>query len=146
VANIEKQLAEKLKSAERQTLIELLRSNPDMSLAEVLKVGSGRLGAHLEEITVGDLLGGPRQSGRRAARRGRRSAKGVDTRTKAGRDAYDAAILDFLKNDGGAVAAATVRAKIGGTALQARTALARLIDAGRVTWQGKARSTRYTAL
>lgn len=67
----------------------------------------------------------------------------VDTRSAAGRDQYDAAVLDELRDVGGKMGATDLRARIGGTALQIRTSLGRLIDAGEVAFEGKARATRY---
>jgi hypothetical protein len=37
-------------------------------------------------------------------------------------------------------------AEVGGTPLQARSGLARLIEAEKITWTGKARGTKYEAL
>ncbi len=69
----------------------------------------------------------------------------VDTRTAEGRAAYDANVLAALKGATGPQAASDLTNKIGGTPLQIRTALARLIEAGSVNWAGRARGTRYTA-
>ncbi|MDC0668471.1 hypothetical protein [Nannocystis radixulma] len=70
----------------------------------------------------------------------------VDTRTPAGRDAYDQSMLNALKNAPGPQAAPDLSAVVGGTPLQVRTALARLIERGAVSWTGQARGTRYTAV
>jgi hypothetical protein len=69
----------------------------------------------------------------------------VDTRTAEGRAAYDANVLAALKGATGPQAASDLTNKVGGTPLQIRTALARLIEAGSVNWAGRARGTRYTA-
>jgi hypothetical protein len=42
------------------------------------------------------------------------------------------------------IGAGALRRKVGGTALQVRTALNRLIEAGRINYEGRARATRYT--
>jgi hypothetical protein len=73
------------------------------------------------------------------------SADGVDTRTAEGRAAYDANVLTALKAATGPQSASDLTSKIGGSPLQIRTALARLIEAGSVNWSGRARGTRYTA-
>ncbi|MBL4687242.1 MAG: hypothetical protein JKY37_21780 [Nannocystaceae bacterium] len=71
-------------------------------------------------------------------------ARKVDTRTAGGREAYQEAVLDVLVGSGKPTAAAFIRRKAGGTPLQARAALNRLIEGGKVTFSGKARATRYT--
>jgi hypothetical protein len=43
------------------------------------------------------------------------------------------------------VSAGDVRRQVGGTPLQARAALNRLIEAGKLNYTGRARGTRYTA-
>ncbi|MEZ4383302.1 MAG: hypothetical protein R3A79_18380 [Nannocystaceae bacterium] len=68
----------------------------------------------------------------------------VNTRTPAGRKAYDEAIFVALQAQGKPVGVAKLMARAGGSNLQARAALNRLINAGRVTWTGKARGTRYS--
>lgn len=169
-------------NAERDVMIEQIRSNPQMSLAELGKLATGELGSLLKGITIGELLGEtsaqPSRGGRGAAKAARAAApakatggrKGrgaaaaaresapaakrggggskpvVDTRTPAGRDAYDQAMLDALKGADGPQAAPELSAVVGGTPLQVRTALARLIERGLVTWTGQARGTRYTAV
>jgi hypothetical protein len=172
-------------NAERDVMIEQIRSNPQMSLAELGKLATGELGSLLKGITIGELLGqggaappaAPRgrggakpvkvpqalvakaPTGRKgrgaaapakeapapAAKRGGSKAV-VDTRTPAGRDAYDQAMLNALKNATGPQAAPDLSAVVGGTPLQVRTALARLIERGVVSWTGQARGTRYTAV
>jgi len=67
----------------------------------------------------------------------------VNTRTPAGRAAYDKAIFQALTDIAQPVGVAKLMARAGGTNLQARAALNRLIDAGKVSWTGKARGTRY---
>lgn len=71
-------------------------------------------------------------------------AKGVDTRTPVGREAYDQAVLDAVVAAGKAASAPELTAIAGGTPLQIRTALGRLIERGLVKWTGQARGTRYT--
>lgn len=165
-------------NAERDVMIEQIRSNPQMSLSELGKLATGELGSLLKGITIGEILGqiskpgraapgkaaqkaapapakssgGGRKSGR-ASGGGKESggsskrggaAKGVDTRTPAGREAYDTSMLNALKQVGKAAAAPELAAIVGGTPLQIRTSLARLIERGLVNWTGQARGTRYT--
>ena len=66
-----------------------------------------------------------------------------ETKTPAGRKRYDAAVVDAVRAAEGPVSASQLRSVVGGTPLQTRTALNRLIDAGKIKWTGKARGTRY---
>ena len=175
-------------NAERDVMIEQIRSTPTMSLAELGKLATGELGSLLKGITIGEILGakpvrpsagkaarpaaaaapakssGGRKGGRPAAAKGKAKgkakekeaemesapkrgggSKAVDTRTPAGREAYDQSVLDALKAAGKDVAAPDLSKVVGGTPLQIRTSLARLIERGAVKWTGQARGTRYTA-
>lgn len=68
----------------------------------------------------------------------------IDTRTLAGRNAYDARVLAFLRaRPKEYVPARDVEGNVGGTIQQVRTSLNRLIEQGLVTWEGRARGTRY---
>jgi hypothetical protein len=68
----------------------------------------------------------------------------VNTRSRAGREAYEQAVFNVLNSSKGKVAAADIRSKVGGTPMQARAALNRLIEDRRVSYEGKARATRYS--
>lgn len=68
----------------------------------------------------------------------------VDTHTGEGRAAYDEAVLAALRAADGPQSASELTAVAGGSPLQIRTALARLIETGTVNWSGRARGTRYT--
>jgi hypothetical protein len=168
-------------NAERDVMIEQIRSNPQMSLSELGKLATGDLGPLLKGITIGEILGqiskasgraatgkvaraaapapakstGGRKPGRPAKAEAKEAggaskrgggSKGVDTRTPAGREAYDQAMISALKQAGKAAAAPELAAAVGGTPLQIRTSLARLIERGLVNWTGQARGTRYTAV
>jgi hypothetical protein len=74
----------------------------------------------------------------------RAKPKAVNTRTPEGRANYDEALFQALEASGGPTGAGALIAKVGGTSLQARAGLARLIEAGRITWSGKARGTKYS--
>lgn len=77
--------------------------------------------------------------------KGRRGkAKAVNTRTAEGRAAYDESLFQAVKDAGGPAGAGALISVAGGTSLQARAGLARLIEAGRITWSGKARGTKYS--
>ena len=152
-------------NAEREVLVAQIRANPKMSLQDLGKLATGQLGGLLSSITVADLIGAraPRSdhnAGRKAAgkpaaaaapaaapvaRKGKAAkAAEVDTRTAEGRAAYDAAVLSALRAMTKPASASNLTAVAGGSPLQIRTALARLIEAGAVRWSGRARGTRYT--
>ena len=81
---------------------------------------------------------------KRAAKPAKTAAAAVETRTPEGRAAYDAAVLAALRAASSPQAASDLTRVAGGSALQIRTALARLIEAGSVHWSGRARGTRYS--
>ena len=70
--------------------------------------------------------------------------KVVNTRTPEGRAAYDEAVFGAVSGAGKPLGSSALRKKVGGTPLQLRTALNRLIEDGKVTYEGKARATRYS--
>ena len=136
----------------REALIRAILSNPKATIADLLDLTRGEHASMLREITLGqlaDALGGKSSKrGKAKEQSAQKPAQGkpgkVNTRTQAGREAYDNAILGALKDlGGGPVSGAKIKAKVGGTPLQARTALNRLIEAGAVTFEGKARGTKY---
>ena len=70
----------------------------------------------------------------------------IDTRTPEGRAAYDEALLKAVKSAKAPIGAGMIIAEVGGTPLQARSGLARLIADEKITWTGKARGTKYEAV
>lgn len=80
------------------------------------------------------------------AAKARRKAKPVNTRTAEGRAVYDEALFAAVKDKGAPIGAGAIISVAGGTSLQARAGLARLIESGRITWSGKARGTKYTVV
>lgn len=124
----------------RDVVIESIRSKPDATLAEVLDLLRGKYGGVAKTITIGELIdvaGGA--NGRSVTPEGE-----VNTRTPTGRRRYDQAVLQVLKVSPTPLSAPQIRSRVGGTPLQTRTALNRLIESGKVGWTGKARGTRYT--
>ena len=130
-------------------------TQPGATISDLLQLVRGENGSTLRGITLGELADA--HNGGQTARRGpaKRAAKRAvqkpvrastpNTRTAAGRAAYDQAMLDALAHvGGGPVASADLIAKAGGSTLQARASLNRLIEAGKVTFTGKARGTRYS--
>jgi hypothetical protein len=66
-----------------------------------------------------------------------------ETRTQAGRDALDRAIVTLLKQTGERMRAADIRDAVGGSASQVRARLNALIGDARVAYTGKASGTVY---
>jgi hypothetical protein len=118
-----------------------------MTLAEL----SARSGKSVQKI-VEWAMAGARTSGKgsifgdgeiNGVRRGD-SGSSINTRTPEGREAYDEAVYSVVSSVETPVGAAAIREKVGGTSLQVRTALNRLIEAGKIGYEGRARATRYT--
>jgi predicted HTH transcriptional regulator len=70
----------------------------------------------------------------------------VDTRTAAGRYAYDQAVFGALEGNQGAMTAQEIRACVGGTADQIRASLTRLLEDDILTAKGQGNATRYELL
>lgn len=66
-----------------------------------------------------------------------------NTRTQAGRDALDGAIMSILKQTGEPMRAVDIREAVGGTAAQVRARLNALIGDGKLAYKGRASGTRY---
>lgn len=71
--------------------------------------------------------------------------EGVDTRDRDGRQHYETLVLDAIRAAKGRIKAVDLRSRLGGSPLQARAALHRLIASGKVKRHGKARGTSYTS-
>jgi hypothetical protein len=127
----------------RQNALETLVGR--MTLSEL----SDRSGRSVESIVDWAMGSGSGASPRKAAAsvtdgRPARRTKAADTRSKQGRDTYDQAVLTTVRGASGAIGASAIRKQVGGTPLQVRAALNRLIERGAVTYQGRARATRYS--
>jgi hypothetical protein len=113
-----------------------------MTVAEL----SSRSGRSVEAI-VGWAMGNGASARKTTKSDG--AAKGgtraVNTRTKEGRVAYDEAVLGTVRDADSPIGATAIRQEVGGTPLQVRAALDRLIESGAVSYQGRARATRYSA-
>lgn len=125
---------------------------PDATLGDVL--ADSTVGPLARTMTIGELIG--RESGRGAARTGTakngKSAARTDdraktgaheVRTSSGREAYDAKVLAAIEAAKAPVSAEQVRKLAGGTPIQFRAAVERLMENKRVKRLGKARGTRY---
>lgn len=151
-----------VKDVQRAVFLDLIRSHPEMTLAELSKLSKGQFSSLLSSVTVGEVINAGRE-GDRSSQTGTASfdedddederdededdgeeGSDVNTRTAAGRREYDNRVLEFVRNSDDAVSATEIRNYVGGTSLQVRKSVARLIEAEQVTWQGKARGTRYS--
>lgn len=124
----------------RQGLVDWIRNHPETTLGELIDLLKGDWGEVVTTIRVGELMV-VRKGGKAAAA----SEDEVNTRTPAGRRAFDERVIKILKQTKTPISATEVRKLTGGTPLQVRTALNRLIEQGRIAWTGKARGTRYKA-
>jgi hypothetical protein len=138
VAGIDSEVARAMRAAHRRALLDLVRDNPAMTLADLLELTKGRHAEVLKGLTVGDLLSA------NSDRPTSRQAPGpVSTRTPSERANFEQAILSTLDVAREWMTAPEIRASVGGTPAQARAALNRLIAAGKVVYEGQARGTRY---
>ena len=137
-----------VKDVQRTVFLDLIRSHPEMTLAELSRLSKGQFSGLLSSVTVGDVINAGSSVGERSFDdfEAAEAGVGVNTRTAAGRREYDARVLDYVQGAEEAVSATEIRNNVGGTSLQVRKAVARLIEAEKVTWHGKARGTRYSAL
>jgi len=147
-----KQLSQEYKNmmgaAAKVAFITAVRRNHDASLAEVVEMAEAEGLGHL---TVGEVFfekkvefGVKALPAARGARKSRHSvdASEVDTRRPADRASYDRSLLDAMFEKKW-MSAQDLRKVAGGTPLQARKALNRLIEGGKIKFKGKARATKY---
>lgn len=146
-----------LEAGSRSAIIKALAAHPNATVAELRKLSQAdsNLAKQFKAITIADLFAPitttkPRLSVRRygpgKAKAPEKSAVQVNTRTPQERAAYDESLFKAVKTAGRPVGAAEIIAAAGGTPLQARAGLTRLIEAEMITWTGKARGTKYEAL
>ncbi len=141
---LELQFQEMMRHKQREVLLGQVRDNPSLTIGELMTL-KGEFGDVLKSLTVGELLSGDSGSGS-GANRGFGGGDSAFTRTKAGRIAYDDSMLDALRTSESPMSAVELRDLNGGTPDQARKALNRLIEEGKVSFSGKARGTRYAAI
>ncbi len=144
-------LQNQVERAVREALIASIRDDRSLTIDRIIALRKEY--PEVGTISVAELLDGAPSGARRTARAGatrsgRKSqavhAKAVDTRSATGRDAYDQHVLSIVKEGKGTkVSAQDIRKMAGGTPEQARRALNRLIEAGKIDYTGKARATRY---
>lgn len=126
-------LAERFARAERQGLIDIVRSAAEMPIADLLAlIESGRTGRLLGTLTLAECHAGLA------------SERAPELHDKArSRAAYDARILDELDRADEPLSPVEIRERVGGTAQDARTALQRLTAAKKITRTPKARGHGY---
>lgn len=155
MSTFEREFNSAVEAVERDVFINLVCENPQLTLAELTKLGKGKFANLLGSVCVGDIIAaggnGPKDLDEIGAEvtakvKPKAKTKAVNTRTPEGRRAYDAAVLTVVEESEHPLKAPEITAKVGGTALQVRKALARLIENGKVTWEGKARGMRYSAV
>lgn len=155
MSSFEREFNSAVEAVERDVFINLVCENPQLTLAELTKLGKGKFANLLSSVCVGDIIQGGRGAapddaagGKRArvGKKGKVKTKAVNTRTPEGRRAYDAAVLAMVEEAARPIKAPEITAKVGGTALQVRKSLARLIEGGKITWEGKARGMKYSVV
>lgn len=156
MSTFEREFNSAVEAVERDVFINLVCENPQLTLAELTRLGKGKFAGLLSTVCVGDIIeagGSGRVNGesrvktaKGKAKAAKPKTKAVNTRTPEGRRAYDAAVLAVVEQAERPIKAPEITAQVGGTALQVRKALARLIEASKITWEGKARGMRYSAL
>jgi hypothetical protein len=132
-------LAERFARAERQGLIDIVRSYPDMAMSELLSlVESGRLGRLLGSLTLAECQSGAADEDAVAGQ-----DNGHD-KVKL-RATYDGRILDVLRETEEPLSPTQVCELVGGSAHEARVALQRLAAAKKVTRVWKSGGHGYLA-
>lgn len=143
MASFESQFRTAALHSERGALLTHLRNYPQLTVAEIAALAKRPGLKALSTLTVAELLGQASPDTRKAPKS--RSEVGsqaeIDTRTPAGRARYDARVLEVMSEE--PATSQMLRPKTGGTVMQFRAAVNRLIQAGKVTWDGQAKGTRY---
>ncbi|KIG15553.1 hypothetical protein DB30_05491 [Enhygromyxa salina] len=161
MSTFEREFNSAVEAVERDVFINLVCENPQLTLAELTRLGKGKFAGLLGTVCVGDIIeaGGsstsdiiadvkakPNNKAKPNGKTKQAKSKAVNTRTPEGRRAYDAAVLAIVEAADHPIKAPEITTKVGGTALQVRKALARLIELNQVTWEGKARGMRYSGV
>ena len=85
-----------------------------------------------------------RRSSSTTRKAARASVGHVDTRSASGRKEFDTRVLEAVRALGGSAQANDVERVVGGTPMQRRTSLARLVKSRKLTRSGQARATTYS--
>src|SRR5262245_56550262 len=106
-----------VKDVQRAVFLDLIRSHPEMTLAELSKLSKGQFSSLLSSVTVGEVINAGREGerARLAQANGEGEGEGgdgdeddddddegeeagdVNTRTAAGRREYDNRVLEFVR-------------------------------------------------
>ncbi len=135
-----------MESAGVMAFIRVVDRHPTATLGDVYGLAKE---AGVGDITIGQLFANLNQgNGDGAARQTSLLGESEpNTRTSGGRREYDLSVLRVLAGKPDAwVRAPEIRAKAGGTPLQVRTSLRRLLDGDEITYLGQARATAYQVL
>ncbi len=127
-----------LEQARKEAIIQTLRDSPDMTLGEIRKLDPS-IRDLVELITIGELQAAAKASPRKKSTANQNFA----TRTTAGREQIDEAVLTALRAAGEPVRAEALRPKVGCSPAQLRRSLARLVAAKVLKRSGQARATTY---
>lgn len=159
MANISSAFQDALAAQAKAALVDVVATNPRITVKDLSELVASN--PQLGSLTLDELLGEERSGRGRGGRRkvgtpaqaGGPARKGArkggahkrNVRTESGREAFDAEVLDALKELGGDhVSATPLRNMLDADPTQLRAALNRLIERGVVTFTGKARGTRYS--
>lgn len=164
--SITAQYQKSMNDAALGALRSLLADHPSTSVADLRELISEY--PSLGDVTLTELVGNVPAAPRRGrppkseaakaaaapAAEGKKAKRGPtakaargewETHTAEGRAALDRAVLESLAAFGGvSVSAEALRARLGATPAQLRSSLNRHIEAGDVSFTGKARGTRYS--
>ncbi len=138
---LEVELTESISQFQRKAFINVVSQKPETTIGDLYVLGEKY---SLLDMTLGELSGG--EVSPKKAKTGKKTkGKGVDVRTKVAREAYDEAVYGIVKDyDGTYISAQDVRKTAGGTPLQVRKSLNRLIEAEKLSFRGQARAMRYS--
>jgi hypothetical protein len=147
MSSLQDRLGAAIARARNEALLSELLANEALTIGDLSGL-RGELGEAVRGLTIGELRRGTLAEGVRKTRGKSRagspaSGGDVETRTPAGRRAYEGKLLATLEAADKPTTAQQLRKAVGGTPDQARRALNRLIDAGKVKYTGRARGTRY---
>lgn len=142
VADLEKHFERAMSSREQEVFLDTLLANSELSLLDLGALAKGRCRPLASGMSLQDVLdhAEARRSGTDSPFK---SGRAVSTRTAKGRRDLDDQVLSFVMESDEACTATMVRTSIGGTPLQIRRSLNRLIERGEITYEGQARGTRY---
>lgn len=152
-----KQLSEEYKNmmgaASKMAFITAVRRNHAATLDDIAEMSkSEKLGS----LTVGEVFydevdfgvqaqalpASSSEPGKRKRKKQSVASGAADTRSAANRASYDEELLDAVSSKRW-MSAQDLRKVAGGTPLQARKALNRLIEGEKIKFRGKARATKY---